>query len=676
MNPLSCTDDFKRLLKLTWIPFFSQFKDLTPVQRQAIPLVLAQKNLIISAPLASGKTEAVCAPLLEILIQMGFRDFSILYVVPTKALVNDLYRRLEEPVKYMGLNIERKTGDYPRISMKKPPFLLITTPESLDSLLSRNPQFFETLKAIILDDLHLVDGTYRGDQLRVLLERLKLLKNGEENLRFYILSATIHNPELLGSRYVRDFETIDVMPSRDMEFYLVPFQEHKTWQNLFRDWVKKGFRKILIFCQTKKEAEDIASALRKELPHMEPILVHHAGLSKRKRVENEEILRKRREGICVATTTLEIGIDIGDMDAVCLNGPPHSVSSLLQRIGRGSRKKDVIYGYGICRDTVSKALFEILAELAQHLELEDKEGSFDLSVVIQQIFSYLHQRRRVGTSLYAICRLFRPFGTADQTIIKILDNLLDKGYVLKNDSGLYFTGDRTERLIEYGGIHANLPNVSQGDIEVVNYLTNEVIGYVEKIIPQFTLAGRYWEVAYVLKKRIFVKEIEAPSGLLHRTPFDGHSRLFLDFPTAVKLRSHIFGGYLEDYEIPFSQNEGFFFVFHFLGLVYGEILKIAMDMFWNLKIRNVDGLFFIIEGADELMVYRLGKISMEDLLSVLKSKLNILGGLIQLGRFFPLLPYDIKWQELLKHIKIVEFHEFLGRVRFKRVNEEFMKHFL
>ena len=99
-------------------------------------------------------------------------------------------------------------------------------------------------------------------------------------------------------------------------------------------------------------------------------------------------------------------------------------------------------------------------------------------------------------------------------------------------------------------------------------------------------------------------------------------------------------------------------------------------MLWNLKVRNVDGLFFIIEGTDELMVYRLGKISMEDLLSVLKSKVNILGGLVQLGRFFHLLPHDIRWQELLKHMKIVEFHEFLGRARFKRVSGEFMKHLL
>lgn len=670
-------EDCKKRLKLTWIPFFARFPDLTPVQKEAIPLILGGQNMVISAPLASGKTEAVCAPLIEDLIQRGINDFSILYVVPTKALVNDLFGRLREPLEYLGLHLERKTGDHPEVSLRRPSFLLITTPESLDSLLSRNPSFFKTVKAIILDDLHLIDGTYRGDQLKILLERIRLLRGGGENLRYYILSATLPDPRSFGKRYIEHFKTIEIPPERDIEFYLVPSTDYRAWEEVSRDWISKGFKKILVFCHTKKEAENVASLLKRNLPYLEPILVHHGSLSRKKREENEEALKKGKTGVCIATTTLEVGIDIGDVDAVILDGPPHSVSSLLQRLGRGSRRRDVIYGYGLYRSAVSRALFEILVELAQNLELEKREALFDLSVIIQQIFSYLHQKRRIGTSLWAISRLFRPSGVEELTIIKILDNLLERGYILKNNSNLYFTGDRIQRLIDYGGIHTNIPNEAQGEYEVVNQLNNEVLGHIERVIPQFILAGRYWEVAYILKRRVFVREIRVPSSFLYKkAPFDSHSRLYVDFSTGCKVKTHVFKGYVKDSEIPFIQKEDFFLLFHFLGLLYGEILKLALERGRNLKIKNVDGLFFIIEHANELEIHRLGKIPIEDLVSILKSRAKGLSQLIQHGRFFHLLPHDIQWTEFLRQIRLYEFHEFLSEVKFKKVHEEFITRFI
>jgi ATP-dependent Lhr-like helicase len=674
---LLTSEDCKKRLKFTWTPFFARFPDLTPVQKEAVSPVLAGENLVISAPLASGKTEAVLAPLIEDFIQKGFKDLSILYVVPTRALVNDLFLRLSEPLDYLDLHLERKTGDHSHISRKRPPFLLITTPESLDSLLSRNPSFFETLRAVVLDDLHLMDGTYRGDQLRILLERIRLIRGGSENLRYYILSATLPDPEPFGGRYIDLFRTIEVPPSRDIKFYMVPWADQRIWEGLSQDWIGRNFRKILVFCSTKKEAENVASQLKQNLPYLEPIVVHHGSLSKKKREENEEVLRKRSTGICVATTTLEVGIDIGDVDAVCLDGPPHSVSSLLQRIGRGSRRNEVIHGYGLYRSAVSKALFEILVELAQNLELEEGETTFDLSVVVQQIFSYIHQKRRIGTSLKSLCRLFRPFGIPEQTILNILNNLLERGYILRNESSLYFTGEKTQRLIDHGGMHTNIPDQYQGELEVVDHLTNEVLGHIEKVVHQFILAGRYWEVAYILKRRVYVREIKVPSGLEYKkAPFDSHLRLYVDFFTGSKVKTRMFEGYLEDYEIPFVQRDDFFLVFHFLGLLYGEILRVALERTRNLKIRNVEGLFFVIEGTNELVIHGMGKISMEDLLSVLKFRTKGLLQLIQLGRFFYLLPNDIQWAEFLRRVRIQEFHKFISRVKFKKVHEDFMRRFI
>jgi ATP-dependent Lhr-like helicase len=458
---------------------------------------------------------------------------------------------------------------------------------------------------------------------------------------------------------------------------MVPWVDQRVWERLSKDWIGKNFRKILVFCSTKKEAENVTSQLKRNLPYLEPIVVHHGSLSRQKREENEEVLRKAGTGICVATTTLEVGIDIGDVDAVCLDGPPHSVSSLLQRIGRGSRRNEVIQGYGLYRGAVSEALFEILVELAQNLELEERETPFDLSVVVQQIFSYIHQKRRIGTSLKSLCRLFRPFGIPEQTILSILNNLSERGYVLRNESNLYFIGERTQRLIDHGSVHTNIPDQYQDELEVVNHSTNEVLGHIEKVIPQFILAGRYWEVAYILKRRVYVREIKVPSGLEYKkAPFDGHLRLYADFFTGSKVKTHMFQGYLEDYEIPFLKKDDFFLVFHFLGLLYGEILRVALERTRNLKIRNVEGLFFVIEGTNELAIHRMGKISMEDLLSVLRLSTKGLSQLIQLGRFFYLLPNDIQWAEFLRRIRLQEFHKFISRIKFKRVHEDFMRRFI
>jgi len=125
-------------------------------------MILDGRNVVVISPAASGKTEAVVAPAVERLLPECHDRFSILYVSPTRALVNDLYRRLSEPLEYLQLALARKTGDHPSIDEAKLPFMLITTPESFDSLLCRHTRIFKQLSAVILDELHLLDNTPRG----------------------------------------------------------------------------------------------------------------------------------------------------------------------------------------------------------------------------------------------------------------------------------------------------------------------------------------------------------------------------------------------------------------------------------------------------------------------------------------------------------------------------------
>ncbi|MBM3313116.1 DEAD/DEAH box helicase, partial [candidate division WOR-3 bacterium] len=259
--------EIRAALRRTWTPFFARFGRLTEVQVRAIPLILAGRNLVLISPAASGKTEAVLAPAVERLLsgspspegrtpKSGVRRLAILYVSPTRALVNDLYRRLAEPLAYLELGLARKTGDHPTIEESKLPFVLITTPESFDSLLGRHPRVFLALSAVVLDELHLLDNTPRGDQLRILLERLRLLVS---DLRYYALSATIDDPDI-GARYFPNPVVVQVAGRREIDELLMPMD--KGWPGrLVAELRRRECRKVLCFFNARSSAEEHAKLL-------------------------------------------------------------------------------------------------------------------------------------------------------------------------------------------------------------------------------------------------------------------------------------------------------------------------------------------------------------------------------------------------------------------------------
>src|SRR5689334_17756036 len=168
----------KARLPRTWPAFFERHGNFTPAQLAAIPALLDGQNILLCAPTASGKTEAAVAPLIErhcppLRSRGGPR---ILYLTPTKALANDLAARLAHPLEALGLTLGVKTHDLSTFRPARPPDVLITTPESADSTLAAQARAFADLRAIILDELHLFDGTPRGDQLRAVLNRIRRVR--------------------------------------------------------------------------------------------------------------------------------------------------------------------------------------------------------------------------------------------------------------------------------------------------------------------------------------------------------------------------------------------------------------------------------------------------------------------------------------------------------------------
>lgn len=485
------TEQIRKSLPHAWAPFFSRYGKLTEIQRMTIPIVLRGKNVVIASPTASGKTEAVVAPLAEMFVKNGWKNLAVLFVVPTRALANDTLCRIEGPLSEMTIRVALKHGDKP--VLRKTPDFLITTPESLDSLLSRRPEIFANLSAVVLDEIHLLDNSYRGDQLRVLLKRLqKVVAN---SFLTYLLSATLYNPSEIGSRYMDEFETVVVEGRREIETtYLNSISEVINYAK------SNKLLKVLVFCNYRETVERIGAELE-PLWRPYPVVVHHGSLDRIVREEAEEVMKSSRCAVCVATSTLEIGIDIGNIDLVVLAEPPFSLSSLIQRIGRGNRRSNKTKAAVVIHSDEEKELLSIMFQDASQGTLPNSRYAPDFSVIIQQIFSYLFQHRG-GRSEKDLIELF-SFMCSEEINREILSILQNKKWI-ECRGGRWFATDKLMDEGEIGMIHSNIPD--NQTYTVTDASSGNPIGVVSGLVDRsFLLGQRKWRVVSVSKDIIKVQ---------------------------------------------------------------------------------------------------------------------------------------------------------------------------
>jgi len=523
--------ELKKKLKKTWVTFFGRYGKLLPVQLKTIPIVLEKKNAIIVSATASGKTEAVVAPLIERFLREKWKGLSILYISPTRALVNDMYHRLKEQLDEFNISLSLKTGDKPNFNPNNPPNFLITTPESFDSLMCRYPLSFKGIKATILDEIHLLDNTYRGDQLRILLKRLRHITENDFNV--YALSATITNHKEVGGRYLEDFEVVSAMSAgkREIEYTLV-----ESFREVF-DYAKaEKLKKLLIFCNKRKTVENVANECKK-LWGSNRVVVHHGSLSKQVREEAESFMRETWCGICIATMTLEVGIDIGDIDAIVLGEVPWSISSLLQRIGRGNRRTQKCRVFAIFRSEEEKLMLEGMFKAASEGRLEPAEYTRDLSVVVQQIFSSLYANPNGLKNDYFI-DLFNGF-CSENDLKDILSHLAMEGWVEKRHDKWYATTKLMD-LGEKGRIHSNIPSIKT--LKVVNINSKQVIGEVQYPIDNiFMLAGKVWKIVHVQGSKIYVKPERLAASTARFKTYTSKGQFYHFLPEHLKQTLHSAG---------------------------------------------------------------------------------------------------------------------------------------
>jgi len=358
------------LLKLpnTFRAFYGAFPSLFPFQVRAIEPILQGKDLILQSGTGSGKTEAVLAPCLERVFLSGGMD-RLVYVVPTRALAFDLKRRLSPIITpRLGLGLGVRTGDIKR-SGGRTPHIIITTPESLDVLLgSRNLNFREFISRVsmaVIDEVHPLVHQYRGRQLALVLKRLERRTGGP--LQKIALSATIADMDAIARFF--DFSSTVVHISEDVRKEIVPHLVHLKNEEgeliaLFDDLYRSfGYRKILLFANSRSACDRLFALLGQQGCFSGACGLHYSNLKPKRRRAVERNFRRNPHALCVATSTLELGIDVGDVDAVVLYEPPDSVSAFLQRVGRANRRvektfamKDLFPEEGLALDEIFKTM--------------------------------------------------------------------------------------------------------------------------------------------------------------------------------------------------------------------------------------------------------------------------------------------------------------------------------
>ncbi len=498
--------------------FYGRFKDLRPSQREAIGPILNGFDVLLLSPTGSGKTEAVLAPLIQRYlpeIRSG-KGCTILYITPTRALANDLFRRLGPCVDRMNISVGIRHGEQNDLSHKQKPDVLITTPESLDVLLVSREPSITSARAIVLDEVHLTYNTQRGFQLGSLIKRLELAAH--RHLQLIGLSATVADSKSIWEFFRPGTEPVVVREqgSKELDYHIVETTCDEDVAALTDLLTAEQDVKILMFANSRRECDRLGAALRNNTTLGDAIFVHHSSLSRDARLEVEGAFQNANRAMCIATSTLELGIDIGDIDLVMLYGPPGSWESLLQRIGRGNRRSHksnvVCIGSAEHGSLFLETLrFEALFSQLQSGRLE-RERPLDLyGAAVQQILSFLAERNGAYCRVADLAELFSPWlHLTRPTIEAVLSALVStdhlRAHPFQNRIG---AGRELHRLRDLSVIWSNFPSRSR-DIQLM--FSGRQIGTVPsnnllRLRPGLVIrfAGQHWRV---LRLQSSVVELE------------------------------------------------------------------------------------------------------------------------------------------------------------------------
>ena len=505
----------------------------TEVQAEAWPVIQSGRDALIAAPTGSGKTFAAFLSSIDRLFTQALAreledQTQVLYVSPLKALSNDIQKNLRQPLAEIGeaalqagllmpeLRVLVRTGDTPMADrqqmLRRPPHILVTTPESLFILLTaeKSRRLLQTVRTVIVDEIHALAPNKRGSHLALSLERLEALTLAKPQR--IGLSATQRPIELVARFLAGDRPlptVIDVGHKRRMDVGIeVPKDEvsavvtNAIWSDIYDRVAElvRAHRTTLVFVNTRRLAERVSHHLEERLKDLGPgaVAAHHGSLSRQIRLSAEERLKSGTTRVVVATASLELGIDVGTVDLVCQIGSPRAIATCLQRIGRAGHWVRAI-PKGRLFATTRDELLECAA-----LIRAIRAGTLDriwvppapLDILAQQLVAAAATHTWSEADLYALVRRAFPYRELERTEFDRIVHMLAEGISTNRGRGLaYLHHDRIHHTVK-GRRGARLAAITSGgaipdtaNYAVVSEPEGTVVGSVDEDFAVESLAG-------------------------------------------------------------------------------------------------------------------------------------------------------------------------------------------
>ena len=658
------------------------WSDLNSIQKKVIPHILDGNNTLILAPTASGKTEAALIPIFSEILNNHLEPVSVLYISPLKALINDMHNRIESWANHFGLSAMKWHGDVEYTEKKKfsknPTDFLSITPESLEVILmnrtsGEKERIFNNVKYILIDEIHYFAGSDRGIQLNSLLNRISKYTPNAQTIG---LSATVGNPDVIAewmdlknpADIVRDtggrklqYKVFDV-PEDLISSVLEPYKD----------------KKVLIFSNSRKTAELIHYRLEKDLG-MKNIFIHHGSINKDTREENEDKFKEVSQGFMVATMTLELGIDIGDIDIVVNLNAPNNVSSFSQRIGRSGRKSK------IQRTIILSLGYNLLVSLADLILYHERKveriniSRESIDILFHQLLSSVYEKGKVHfkelyddlISCYAFSDItfenykFLLKDMQKRGFIEINSNFLTLGYEFEKEFGAknYMNfyavfSPSFEYSIREGGREVGFLDIA--------YAIDLAAG------DEFNLAGKLWVVKSIDHDEyvIYVKKIERTKAKVPQWFSDGAP---LSYLVANKIEEITYGHFDDKFLKPFSEGarqsikvairkaeedgfregilpieittKGFVYIYTFAGDKANKLLAKLFSMYYDISYEFTNAIYTSFMAKDitasdiESLIY-----SLEDILNQKSTEkmLDMVTSEFKKNKFMQYLPEEVR----------------------------------
>jgi len=527
------------------------FSKPTEPQEKTIPKILEGKNVLLISPTATGKTEAAFLPVLSMLLQgqQGTPGIKVLYITPLRALNRDMLERLEWWCNNLDIKLAVRHGDTETKERTRqrmsPPDMLITTPETLQAILIGwiMRQHLQSVKWVIIDEVHEMADSKRGSQLALALERLRTMIG--KDFQIIGLSATIGSPEKVAQFLVGNHRPVEIVrvpvarmmhlktvypkPEEDdakLADQLYTHPEVAARLRIIRDYISKH-KSVLLFTNTRAISEVLASRF-KVWDIDFPVSIHHGSLAKPSRIAAERGLKNGELKGLVCTSSLELGIDVGRIDLVIQYMSPRQVTRLIQRVGRsGHRIGKIAQGIIVAMDSddTLEALAITKKALKEDLEpVEIPPKPYD--VLAHQIAGLLLKNRRLEFN--EILEMFKsayPYEnlTIDdiEKILRYMHQRFPRLAWVSFEDKVVLKPRRTKALFEY--YFENLSMIpEEKQFLVVDESSDAAIGVLDEAFMaeygkpgiKFIIRGTPWRIQHVSEEKVHVKPVDDPTGAI------------------------------------------------------------------------------------------------------------------------------------------------------------------